>query len=127
MKVYVTDRGVRCPKRVYTRRAGLSRKEAAFFKRRGVLDVPRTVSEVLVSRGWATTGGPTHYGSGSIGPGEPIPVVTSELAPEVTTAPEVVPDAETDPGSDAEGEPELELAPEPDESETKPETDEEVE
>lgn len=92
MKVYVTSKGIRCQKRRYMKKADLTMREATYFKKRGVLDVPREIAEVLTSNGWGSIEGPTVYANTKFGDDEPIPLVTSELVPEETTgAPEKTP------------------------------------
>lgn len=90
MRVYVTDRGVRCQRRRYQRVAGMTRQEAAFFKRSGALDLPKNTADILISKGWASAD-PNHplvEGRGANAPvfvPEPVELETQVVEVEHTT------------------------------------------
>lgn len=62
MKVYVTGDGLRVRRRTYEKTVGLSRREAAHFKRRRSIDVDRATAAILVQEGWATESKPPDRG-----------------------------------------------------------------
>lgn len=86
MQVYVTERGIRNRKRIYSRVAGLSRKEAHFLKRKGTLKLKRETAEILIEKGWACADPQNPLVAKKFPVNdEPIPVTTQEITPEETT------------------------------------------
>lgn len=91
MRVYVTDRGVRCQRQRYMKVASMSRQEARFFKNKGALDLPKETAEILIAKGWASAD-PNHplvEGRGANAPQfvpEPIEVETQVVEVEHITS-----------------------------------------
>lgn len=88
MQVYVTERGIRCNKRRYSRVAGLSLKEAHYLKRKGTLKLKRETAEILIERGWAVEDCQHPLVAKSFPVpvnDEPVQLTTQEIVPEETT------------------------------------------